>query len=227
MLQERVSDAVRRLLPGRVSDTTASGLGEFEVMVNQAGKKIAVHVRQHDGMTFAWIENAEATVPNHGTFAFSGWHHNISPSSSIDTGKLKARVDVSLREMLATLGFTPADAEVATIQISVFAAAEDVVSLDTVSEAFNEPDGHQWATALQQAVQHDHVNQHLIFARGSLILDVRRTDSGAWLRRAVAVADLVLDVSQAEKERRTRLAITGLFRNFIPKKKKPFGIPEL
>lgn len=227
MLPEGVSDAVRRLLPrSLISDANVSGLGEFEVTVNQAGAKIPVHVRQHDGMTFAWIDNAEEAVPNYGTYLFSGWHHNICPDSPVDAGKLKSRVDGALREAMATCGFTRAGAEVSTIEISVFVADEDVVSLDTVTEAFNEPDGRQWATALQEAVQHDDVGQNLTFARGSLLLDIRRTDSDAWLRRAVAVADIVLDVSPAEKERRMRVAITGLFQKFAPKKKSDPVFPK-
>lgn len=222
MLPEGVSDAVRRLLPrSLISDTNVNALGEIDVLVNQAGGKVPVHVRQHDGMTFAWLDNAAAEVPDHGTYAFSGWHQNVSPDSPIDAGRLKSRVEVSLREALATCGFTPAVAEAAAIEISVFVANEDVISLDTVSEAFNQPDSRQWATALQEAVQHDDVGQNRIFARGSLLLDIRNANSDTWLRRAVAVADIFLDVSSAEKERRMRVAMTGLFHKFVPKKKKP------
>ena len=228
MLPEAVSDAVRQLIPrSLISDTTLSAQGEFDVLVNQAGGNIPVHVRQRNGMTFAWMDNSPINVPSPGTYAFSGWHHDLPVGSPINADKLKARIDVALQEALAPLGFTPASAESATIQISVFAADEDVVSLDTVTDAFNEPDGHQWATALQEAVQHDKVGEFRQFARGSLLLDVTKTDSGVWLRRAVGVADIVVDVSLAEKERRTRIAIKELLHNFVRKGKKSSRMPPM
>ena len=46
-------------------------------------------------------------------------------------------------------------------------------------------------------------------------------------RRAVGVADIVLDVSLAEKERRTHIAIRELFHNFVPKGKRSSGMPEM
>ncbi len=62
---------------------------------------------------------------------------------------------------------------------------------------------------------------------GELLLDVTRTDSGVWLRRAVGFADIVIDVSLAEEERRTRIAIKELLYNFVPKAKRSSGRPQM
>ena len=210
-LPRTITDVVSKLLPGRIiTDVAAPGLGEFQVEVQGKGQSRTVHVRRRDGMTIAWTYDVTASFPQSGTFAITALQHNLTPKSAVAPENFKARVQQALTDVLEPKRFQPAPPEIANMWITVFLAIEDEVTLETLSEAFNQPDGHEWGTALRTALQYDSVGDVATLARGSLVLNVVDSRSAKVLWHAAAMADIVVDVTQEERERRTRKAITEM-----------------
>ena len=220
MLPRSVTDAVSKLLPrALIRDATANADGETIVLVGDKSNPKNVHVRRGDGRTIAWTYDAATQFPRSGTFAFTSFRHNLKPGSTVVPENVKAHVENALTDALAPKQFLPAERDVADVLIRVFGALEDEVELRTIGEAFNQPDGYEWGTALRTALQHDNVGETATFARGSLMLELIDSQTGRLLWEAVAMADVVVDVSEAERDRRTRQAIFELFAKFPPAKR--------
>lgn len=218
LLPKAVADAVAKLLPRTlIRDASANVDGDIVVTAGGTEHAKTVYVRRHSGMTFAWTCDAASEFPRRGNFAFTSLQHNLKPGSTIVPEKVKSRIQSALTEVLASKAFQPADPDDADIWIRVFAALEGEVELQTLSGVFDQRDGYAWGTALRTALQHDSVHESATFARGSLLFDVVDSKSGRVLWQAVAIADIVIDVSSDERDRRTRQAITEVFRRFPPK----------
>ena len=218
LLPRSVTDAVSKLLPqALIRDATANVDGETIVLVGSQADPKTVHVRRRDGMTIAWTYATTTQFPHSGTFAFTSFQHNLKPGSTDTPAKVKARVQNALTDALAPKQFQPAERDVADIWISVFGALEGEVKLENIGEAFNEPDGHEWGTALRIALTHDSIDQATTFARGSLMLEVVDSRARHVLWQAVAMADIVVDVSESERDRRIREAIGEIFKKFPPR----------
>ena len=220
-LPRAVRDVVLKVLPrAMISDTALHGVGEFQIKVSDLGQYKTVNVRRLKGAVFAWTYDSSAEFPRAGKFAFSGLRHNLKTDSVTAPERIEALVQQALVEVLQPKGFKPADVDSADILITVFGALEDEATLNTISEALDEPEGHQWAAALRNALQHEDVDEVATFARGSLVLHVIHARSTKVLWRAAAMADLVVDVSEKEQKRRTKVAITKMLERFPPKPKR-------
>lgn len=217
LLPRAVIDAVSKLLPrGVITDAAANALDEFEVKVNGTGESQTIHVRRYKGATIAWTYDAATKFPQAGSFAFTGLQYDPESVSVVVPEEVERRIGAALADVLPPKGFVPRDAEKADLWIKVFGALEDEATLETISQAFDEPGGHQWAGALRTALQHDRVGEVATFARGSLVLEVTDARSKKALWRAAVMADIVVDVSPKERERRTREAIAEILRRFPP-----------
>lgn len=219
-LPRAVTDVVSKLRPrAQIRDALATDMDEFEVEVTApAGQPRIVRVRRSEGITFAWTFDTDANFPSNGTFALTIFRHNLRPDSAISPDEWEARIRASLEAVLKPRGFHQGAAETADLQISVFAALEDEVTLSSVDAAFDCHGGHDWAAALSAALQHGNVGETARFARGSLVVDVVDSRSTAMLWHAAAIASIVVDVSLAERERRTLKAIAGMLNHFPPGK---------
>lgn len=214
-LPQTVTDVVSKLLPHSfITDATATDYGEFQLDVGGAERLKKVNVHRSDGMTIAWAFDEALEHPQTGTFAFTGFRHNLKTDSPLVPEKVKARVDQALVDVLVAKQFHPANADSADIWINVFGALDDEVSLETLSNPFERPDNREWQEAIRTAMQHGGVGDATLVGRGSLILDVMDSRTSQILWRAAAIADIVVDVDETEKERRTGNAIAQMLRKF-------------
>ncbi|TWU30808.1 DUF4136 domain-containing protein [Novipirellula artificiosorum] len=220
LIPQSVRDAVSKLMPGSpIVDATANMEGETVVFVGSKANSKTVYVRRGGEMTTACTYSSASRFPRSGTFAFIGFEHNLKPGMEAMAEQAETRIRKCLTEALALKQFQLAEQEVADILITVFCALDDHVELFTLGEAFDEPDGHKWGTALRTALRHDQVDEMATFARGSLLIEVvDATTDDVW--QAVAMADIVVEVSEKERARRTHRAIFQMLDKFPPKSAK-------
>lgn len=142
--------------------------------------------------------------------------HNLKPGSSIVPEKFEARVRQALIETLAPRQFVPSESAAADICINIFGAIEDEISVEDLGGAFGSPDRREWTSAVETALTHGAGETVTTIARGSLVLEVIDPKSTQVLWHAAAMADIVVEVDDAEKYRRTQFAIAEMLRKFPP-----------
>lgn len=217
MLPTPVNDVVSKLLPrALIADANATGHGDFELQVHGAAHLKTVHVRCREGMTIAWAYDPALEYVRTGTFAFSSFSHNLKPDAILEPAEVHARIQRALTEVLAAKKYQRAEPQGADILISVVGAIEDEMTLGELDAEFDRPDGHEWRQALSTAMSHDADAEVTVLARGSLVLQVLEAKSMNVLWRAAAIADVTLDVSDAEKQRRTSVAVSEMLKQFPP-----------
>lgn len=216
VLPRAVTDVVARLLPRSfVEAASATGSDEFQLRVSGAARLKTVQVRRRDGMTIAWTFEQGSGPPRAETFAFTRFRHKVSPGSQVDPEEVRTRILGALVDTLAAKRIEPAAEETADIWITVVAALEDEISLAALEETLVDPDRHDWVAAIRTAAEHGASGGDTI-GRGSLVLDAVDSQSGKVLWRAAAIADIVVEVSDSEKDSRVGRAIAEMFRNFPP-----------
>ena len=217
MLPQPVTDAVAKLLPwSRITDASATATGEYQLQVSGNAQLRTVHVRRVHDMTTAWTFDPEAEFPQAGIFALTRFRHNLKPGSSNQSESFEARVRQALIETLAPKHFEPAESTPADICINVFGAIENEIAINELGNVFDRPDSREWPLAVKTALTHDSGEKVTTIARGSLVLEVIEPRSGHVLWHAAAIADIVVEVRDAEKYRRVHSAITEMLRKFPP-----------
>jgi len=220
LLPQPVNDVVAKLFPRTaILDATAGESGEFLVEIITSGEPRAVKVRRFEDseITVAWTFDANADIPKSGKFAFISLRHNLQQDSAVTPEDVRARIKRSLEAVLAPKQWEQSSEDSADIQISVFVALENEVTLDRTNDALDRNDLHEWGGALANALRHETVSEMPTFAHGSLVLDIVDSKTKKHLWRAAAISDIVVDVSEHEKDRRTHRAIAGMLERFPPK----------
>lgn len=218
LLPRAVTDVVSKLLPQSfITDATATDYNNFLLDVSGNSRLKQVNVRRCNGMTIAWTVDETQIVPQSGTFALISFRHNLNSDSTLVPEKVKKRVEIALADVLSTKQFQSADADLADLWISVFGALEDEVSLETITNSFERLDDLEWQAAVRTALSHVGVENAMKFGRGSLILDIVDSQTTEVLWRTAAIADMLVDVSDAEKERRTGVPIAEMLKKFPPR----------
>ncbi|XZE56000.1 DUF4136 domain-containing protein [Planctomycetaceae bacterium SH139] len=217
MLPRTVTDVASKLLPQSfITDAEATFTGDFILQVGGTQRLTSVHVHRGDGVTIAWAYDESIEFPQAGTYAFSNFKHNLKADSALKPQRVKARIEKALADTLAPKNFEPAEAPAADICISVFGALEDEVSLQAITESFDRPDDDEWREAIRTAMAHGRDEETTTLGRGSLVLDIFDSRTTEVLWRAAAISNMVVDVEDTEKERRTSLAISEMLRRFPP-----------
>jgi len=219
MLPRSVTDAASSLLPwSRITDAIATGDGDFRLKVAGNAQLQTVYVRSVRDMTIAWTFDPAAESPQTGTYAFTRLRHNLKQGSKIVPEEFEARVRQALIEVLAPKQFYPADLPAADLCISVFGAIENEVAVQDLGAAFDRPNDREWTSAIATALSQNVGEKITTIARGSLMLDVVDRRSSQVLWHALAVASFVVELSDAEKYRRTQAAIAEMLRKFPPRR---------
>ena len=210
-----LTEVVSKLLPkAMITDATASGYGEFSVQVGGAARFRTVHVRRREGVTIAWSFDPAIKPPNNGTFAFTSFRHNLTPSSSVNPEEVRARIAKSLADSLAAKRFQPADGQAADLEIRIYGAIDEEISFEEFGDTFDPPDEREWKDVLGAAIHSDCGQPVTVIARGSLLLDILDAKSKNVFWRATAIADVASDDSDALRERRTEIAVSEMLRTF-------------
>lgn len=219
MLPDAVLDAAAKLIPqGIVLDGEANAYGEFQLQVKGATKLKTVHVRRTEEYTVAWTFDPTLKCPPIGTYALVDFRHNLDADSdsALAPERVQARIDAALADTLPAKQFSAVDAASADILVSAFAAIDDAVAVDDLMDGFQYQHNDEWKSAIRTAQKYGGANNPKTVASGSIMLYLLDASSRQLLWRAAAIGKIVVDVSDAERERRIRLAVAEMLKNFPP-----------
>ena len=220
LLPKTVTDAVSKLLPyAFITDAVATDANAFQLKVKGSDRLKIVHIHRGSEATIAWTFDESQDCPPTGTYAFAEFRHNLNRDSnwSIDPESIRIRIETALREALASKQFFPAPQNEADILVSVFAVIEDEVSVTSLNDAFERQNNTEWKKAIGTALKHDGIHNPTTLACGSITIDLFDSQSMRELWRAVAHGKIVMQVSEAERMRRTKLAVNEMLKEFPPK----------
>ncbi|MCM2369442.1 DUF4136 domain-containing protein [Aporhodopirellula aestuarii] len=217
LLPRAVTDVVSKLLPQSfITDAEATATGDFILQVSGTQRLTSVHVHRGVEMTIAWAYDESIEFPQTGTYAFSSFQHNLKANSALKPQKVKARIEKALADTLTSKQFQTSETGAADIGISVFGALEKEVSLQAITETFDRPDDDEWREAIHTAMTHGRDEEVTTLGRGSLVLDIVDSRTKEVLWRAAAISNMLVDVSDTEKERRMGVAVSEMLRRFPP-----------
>jgi hypothetical protein len=209
-----VFDAVDPLLPGSEITSADEGVGEITVQVSGEDEPVKVHIHRVRSMTVAWVNNCDESRSNARTFALKEFRHNLKPGSLMSSELIESQISRSLSGVLVDKQYLPDKVEEADLWVSVYGAIDGEISLDLLEEVFNRPGEQEWAEAVHSALTKMVGENATTIARGSLILDVGDARTTRVLWHATAMADILVDVSEEESDRRIKLAISEMLREF-------------
>ncbi|MCA9212830.1 MAG: DUF4136 domain-containing protein [Planctomycetales bacterium] len=221
MLPNSVHDAVSKLLPNSwITEATVVDAGRFDVQVAGATRLKTVHVRRSGNMTIAWTFDKDQPCPQKGTYSFVDSDHNLTTASNAKPtpAGIQARIETALDETLVKKDFHPVQRTEAGILITAFAAIENPVAVEALEDQLGRDDNTEWKAAVRTAMQHGGAKNPTTIANGSILLSVFEADKHRVLWRAAAIGKIAVDVSEAERERRIRSAVSDMLRQFPPAK---------
>ncbi len=224
MLPDAVNRALSRLLPNSwINEVRVTGPGLFELRVQGAVHLKTVHVRHADDRTIAWTFDPETRCPQSGTFSIAEFDHDIGAAidSPMSPERVQSRIAAALEEALLARGFLPVEHSEADILVCVVIAIDHALLIDNLQSKLDDGDNGEWKAAIRTAMQHDGVRNPIALAKGSLLLSLVDAASQRALWRAAALGEFVIDVSERERERRIRLAVSEMLNSFPPKPIQP------
>lgn len=220
MLPDAVTSALAKLLPDSwIKDVKVKGPGLFELKVQGAAHLKTVYVRHAQHRTIAWTFDPAARCPQTGTFSIVDFYPDIrvAARSPIDRATVRTRISTALSEVLSTKGFQPVKQSDADILIRIVACVDQGIPIDDLQSSFGDRDIGEWKAALRTALQHDGVRNPTTLAQGTILMNLFDAASHTVLWRAAALGRFVVDVSERERDRRVRLAVSEMLDLFPPK----------
>jgi hypothetical protein len=155
--------------------------------------------------SFHILLNNEASIPENGTFDFDTKLFKINYSEEINLAAIDARVVASLEAELKRKGFKR-NTEDPDLFVSYAVAMDAPVSGSDFNEAY--------ADEFPIAIPEPAPNQELNYHQGAIIVDFIDSTSRKLLWRGAIMADVTMDVSDREKDRRVRHGIHILLEHF-------------
>ena len=155
--------------------------------------------------SFNIVLNNEASIPEIGTFDFDTKLFKINYSEEIDLAAIDARIIASLEAELKQKGFKRS-AKNPNLLVSYAVAMDAPVSASDFNEAY--------ADEFPIAIPEAEPNQELNYHQGTMIVDFIDSTSRKLLWRGAIMADVTMDVSDRDKDRRVRHAVHILLGHF-------------
>ena len=156
-------------------------------------------------LSFHIVVNDEQPVPSSGTFAFETKVFKIDYAEHVDLAALDARVVGALVAELERKGYT-AESAAPDLLVSYAVALDAPLSEADLNEAY--------ADEFPVEVPEPPADQELSYHQGALIVDVVDAGSRKLLWRGAVMAEVGMDVSEEEKDRRVRLGVQILLSHF-------------
>ena len=220
MLPDWVTDVVDRVTSGsRVTGVVVRGENLMQVQVVGMPYSQSVSVFRIAEIEFAVTFDPEVRIPSKGTYALAIFRHNLLDNSPISPAAVEQRVRQSLKNTMGSKRFDEVEAADADLFFHVYFALEDSVSPTTISNSFRYKNVSLWTRAIEAVVNEQSKvddDDTLYFAKGTLLMDVIERTTKKLLWRAVATADIAVNVP-LEKSDRNQRAIAGMLRQFPPK----------
>ena len=178
------------LLTGLVACTSLSDKEAKELLPNPS-----LHI----------LVNDNVTIPTSGTFDFDTKFFKVNYSEKINVADVDKRITDALKDELKRRGYTR-DTDSPILLVSYAVALDAEIS----SAEFDKAYGNELPITIPKAKEFESLH----YRRGVLIVDVLDAASRTLLWRGSIMAKLDMNVDNAAKERRTRLAVRTLLQHF-------------
>jgi len=209
LLTKDTSDMVKKTMPGAiVADATASVHGEIEVeLVGHQGK---LKVYRRSGLLIGVFVEESANIPKTGTFRFIA--RVIQDDLRVDASAVDQRLKAAFTTSIAAKGFSPADSMDADVLVTLHVALEGSVDDAQIGDTYDyhipEMIGGQSDADSEQPTLPE---------RASVIIDFIDPEVKKLIWRASLLTDIIVEVSDEERTRRTNEAIAEMLTFFPPK----------
>ena len=155
--------------------------------------------------SFHILVNNMQSVPERGTYDFDMKLFKINYAEDIDLAAIDERVVTSLEAELKRKGFKRAT-ENPDVLVSYAVAMDASISGSDINEAY--------AEEFPIEVPEPEPGQDLNYHKGALIVDFVESESRKLLWRGAIMADVSMEVSEREKDRRVRHSVHVLLGHF-------------
>ena len=187
-LPPNVIDALRRTQPDcRVRSIKPRPDGGFDLALVKDGEPRAMRLVRHGQWTIGSSYDPVKTLPASGTFEFLKQDFNLTRDERLDLASMDARIKNAVQAHLLDKGFALTTGEVPDVMIGYYAVIG--------GECISGEEGHE---------------------RGSWILDIVDPAGDQVLWRGSANADIIVDVSQDDKQRRVDEAVKLILSQYPP-----------
>lgn len=186
-------------LGGMAACVTVAGVTGDSAMAGKPAGELLTNPSYHI------LVNIEQAIPESRTFDFDTKLFKINYSEEIDLAVIDTRVVTSLETELERRGFNRAT-ENPDLLVSYAVAMDSPISGSDFNEAY--------AEEFPIEVPEPEPDQELNYHQGALIVDFIDSASRKLLWRGAIMADVSMEVSEQEKDRRVRHAVHILLGHF-------------
>lgn len=157
-----------------------------------------------------------AIFPTTGTFAWAEANEVVLDDPRLDMAAVDARIHRAVEDELIQKGYTLGSPAEATFLVGYHIALQGSLNTQALSDRYGYALGWTWGTWDTRAGRMPGRGNDADFERGTLVLDIISASTKRLIWRASAQAELTLDVSDQEKQRRTREAARRMLERFPP-----------